>query len=205
MSGRSGAGAMRVPARARLRWARGGNIFEALEPDATLVCEHASTLARWYNARDNASMMGGSGTMTPGDVVDFYRELADGGGRGFLSFADGALVGDMDLRSMRGDTAEFAVMIGDSARKGQGLGGVLASMIHVFAFRELGLARVYVQPRKENVVVQRLERRLGYEPDGSAEARSHADDDDSITMSISSEAFRAKNAEAWAEVEVLEV
>jgi RimJ/RimL family protein N-acetyltransferase len=186
----------------RLRWPRGGHLYEAIEPDAARISDHAATLARWYNAHENASMMGGSGTMTIDDVVTFYRELAEAGGRGFFCFADGELVGDMDLRSMRGSTAEFAVMIGDSARKGRGLGRTFATMIHVFGFRDLGLARVYAQPRKENVVVQRLERRLGYELDSSAEARSHADDDDSITMSLAAEIFRASHARAWVEVEV---
>jgi len=187
---------------ARLRWLKSGRVHEAIEPDAAVVAAHADTLARWYNAPGNASMMGGSGDMSPGDVVDFYRELAEGGGRGFLCFVDGALVGDMDLRSLRAGSAEFAVMIGDTAQKGLGFGGTFAAMIHVFAFRELGLSRVYVQPRRENVVVQRLEQRLGYELDDSAEARSHADDDDSITMSISSEVFRARNADAFRDVEV---
>lgn len=186
----------------RLRWRVDGCLYEAITADVGAVTPHAATLARWYNANENASMMGGSGTMTLDDVVSFYRELADGGGHGFLCFVDGELVGDMDLRSMRASSAEFAVMIGDSVRKGRGLGRTFATMIHVFAFRDLGLARVYVQPKKENVAVQRLERRLGYTLDDSPEARSHADDDDVITMSLTSAGFRETNPEAWNDVEL---
>ncbi|MBX3191499.1 MAG: GNAT family N-acetyltransferase [Labilithrix sp.] len=187
----------------RLRWwRRDGRLFEAIEPDGATVTEHAPALARWYNTKENASMMGGSGDMTLDDVATFYRELADGGGHGFLCFVDGLLVGDMDLRSVRASSAEFAVMIGASTTKGRGLGRTFATMIHVFAFRDLRLARIYVQPKRENIAVQRLELRLGYTLDDSPEARSHADDDDVITMSITSPVFRATNPDAWFAVEL---
>lgn len=186
----------------RLRWPRDGVLFEAIEPAAELVGVHAPTLRRWYNAADNAPMMGGSGDMTDEDVVAFWRALRQGGGRGFLAFVDGALVGDMDLRNVSAGAAEFAIMIGDASQKGRGLGKVLAAMLHVFAFRELGLSRVYVQPKRENVRVQRLERALGYEPDDSPAARAYADDEGCLTMSLGAETFRERNVQAYREVEI---
>lgn len=191
-------------ARMELVWQpAGGPALLAVEPDDALVRAHAATLAGWYNARENASMMGGQTTLTADDVVDFWRELRSGGGRGFFSFADGALVGDMDLRTvdLARRTAEFAILVGARETKGRGLGGKFACMIHVFAFRELGLARTYGQPKRENERVQRLEARLGYERDDSPEAWAYADPgDDVLPASCSREAFAARCEDAWREV-----
>lgn len=183
-----------------LAFERGGRSFVAVELDDEALRSHASQLRDWYNAVENASMMGGATDTEDADVLAFVRDLRAAGGRWFLLTVDGAPVGDMDLRSVTERTAEFAIMIGDTDRKGQGLGATFATMLHVFAFRDLGLARIYVQPRRENVRVQRLELSLGYMPDDSPEARSHADDDDVVTMSIGSEEFRARHEDAWRSV-----
>jgi RimJ/RimL family protein N-acetyltransferase len=187
--------------RVRLAWSREGRSFEALEPDADLVERHADTLRAWYNAAENASMMTGSGTMTREDVLDFWRGLREGAGRGFLSFVDGDLVGDMDIRNVRGRAGEFAIMIGAAATKGRGLGKVLGQMIHVHAFRDLDLERVYVCPRTDNTRVLRLEAFLGYAPDDSAEARVYgAGEVGCRTYSLSAAAFRERHAVAWRDV-----
>lgn len=187
----------------RLVWQENGRSLEATEPDAALVERHAATLLAWYNARENAAMMNGSGAMTLADVLDFWRELREGRGRGFLSFAGGRLVGDMDLRAVRGATGEFAIMIGDDASKGRGLGKAFARMIHVFAFRDVGLERVFVSPRRDNTRVLALEAFLGYAPDDGPEARERADDDpDCATYSLARDVFRRLHDDAWREVEV---
>jgi RimJ/RimL family protein N-acetyltransferase len=187
--------------RVRLAWSREGRSFEALEPDADLVERHAEALLAWYNAAENASMMNGSGTMSREDVLDFWRDLRAGGGRGFLSFVDGDLVGDMDIRNIRGRTGEFAIMIGGAATKGRGLGKVLGQMIHVHAFRDVALERVYVCPRTDNTRVIALEAFLGYEPDDSAEARVYgAGEIGCRTYSLSAATFRERHGGAWREV-----
>jgi RimJ/RimL family protein N-acetyltransferase len=191
--------------RVELRWERDGLSLVAVEPDDALVATHAATLTRWYDAPENASMMGGSGAMTEADTRDYWAELREAGGRGFLYFVDDALTGDTDLRSFGHDPsvgpfAEFALMIGDTAQKGRGLGRALAEMIHVFAFRELRLARLYVQPKPENVRVRRMEASMGYERDEGPVARALADDEHAITQSIGPDAFRARCEAAWREV-----
>ncbi len=166
----------------------------AREPED--VEPHVSLLRAWYNA--NAAMMGNTVEMTDDDVREYWRTVGERRARGFLLFVRGELVGDVELRNIHDDYAEFSIMIG--ARQERGLGGVFARIAHVVAFRELGLSRVYVQPKPENVRVQRLERRLGYELDSSPIARALADDEHAITMSIDRDTFRRLNAAAWDEV-----
>ncbi|MCW5834871.1 MAG: GNAT family N-acetyltransferase [Labilithrix sp.] len=191
-----------MPPSLRLTWDREDRSFEAVEPDAALVARFADRLRDWYNAHDNASMMDGSGVMTRDDVVEFWRDLRASGGRGFLGFVDGRLVGDADLRSIGDGAAEFALMIGPAAEKGRGIGRTLASMIHVFAFRELGLERVFVPPRRDNHRVHALNAFLGYERDESPRARAFADGPDAETFSLAAATFRDKHRAAWREVEV---
>lgn len=186
--------------RVRLVWNRGGHAFEAIEPDVHLLERHADRLRDWYNAPENASMMDGSGTMSREDVLDFWRDLRDSGGRGFLGFVDGELVGDADIRGRRRRTAEFAVMIGGAEHKGRGLGRAFSEMVHVFAFRELGLRRIYVPPRRDNERVHALNAFLGYQRDDSEAARKFADSPDCVTYSLSAGTFRLGHAEAWKDV-----
>lgn len=186
--------------RIRLLWAHDGHAFEAVEPDAALIDRHACQLCDWYNATENASMMDGSGTMTRADVVDFWRALRADGGRGFFAFVDGELVGDADVRGIDRGAAEFAIMIGSPERKGRGIGRAIARMVHVFAFRELRLDRLYVPPRRDNARVHALNAFLGYEPDESGVARAYADSPDCATFSLSRAGFRARHGDAWLEV-----
>ncbi len=186
--------------RVRLAWNRGGHAFEAIEPDVELLERHADRLRDWYNAPENATMMDGSADMSREDVLDFWRDLRAAGGRGFLGFVDGVLVGDADIRGRRRKTAEFAVMIGGAEHKGRGIGRTISEMVHVFAFRELGLRRLYVPPRRDNVRVHALNAFLGYERDDSAAARAFADSPDCETYSLSAGTFRLGHAQAWREV-----
>lgn len=186
--------------RIRLAWSREGRSFEAIEPDVELLERHADTLRDWYNAPENAVMMEGSGSMSREDVLDFWHDLRARGGRGFLGFVDGVLVGDADIRGRRRGTAEFAVMIGAADQKGRGVGRTIAQLVHVFAFRELRLKRIYVPPRRDNARVHALNAFLGYERDDSEAARRFADSPDSETYSLPAGVFRLKHPEAWREV-----
>ncbi|HVJ90788.1 MAG TPA: GNAT family N-acetyltransferase [Labilithrix sp.] len=189
-------------ARVRLAWTRDGHDFEAVEPDVPLLEQHAERLRDWYNAPENASTMDGSGNMSRQDVLEFWYELRRSGGRGFFGFVDGDLVGDADLRNIDSSaaTGEFAVMIGGATQKGRGVGRALSMMVHVFAFRELSLDRLYVPPRLDNARVHALNAFLGYERDDSPAARAFADSPDCETYSIGSAAFQRRHADAWREV-----
>ncbi len=186
-----------MSARVELSWTREGRIFRAVEPDETLVDAHAARLAGWYNLEPNASLMGNTVRMSEADVREFWADLRADGARAFLLFVDDALVGDADLRNVTSADAEFAIMIGALEQQGRGLGTALAAVVHVFAFRELALERIYVELKPENERVKRLDLRLGYAPDDSPAARALAEDDAAVTMSIGREVFRERNRDAW--------
>jgi len=176
-----------------VRYQREQVVFRAVEPTSELVADHAETLRDWYNTPANAEMMGNTVAMTTDDVLEYWSGVGERKARGFLLFVGDALAGDAELRNITARTAEFSLMIGALAEQGRGLGGTFAAMVHVFAFRVLGLDRIYVQPKPENVRVQRMERRMGYELDDSPEARALADDERDLTMSITRATFERVN------------
>ena len=184
-----------------VRWQRENALYRAIEPTAQLIDEHADTLRDWYNLPSNAAMMGNTVEMSRDDVVEYWAGIAERTARGFLLFVEDNLAGDAELRNITSARAEFSIMIG--ADQGRGLGATFSAMLHVFAFRSLGLERVYVQPKPENIRVQRMELRLGYALDDSPEARALADEERDITMSISRAMFAERNAAAWNEVQSL--
>jgi RimJ/RimL family protein N-acetyltransferase len=177
-----------------LRYQRDGVTYRAVEPSHELVRAHANTLRAWYNTPANSQLMGNTVEMTVDDVLEYWRDVDKRNARGFLLFVDDVLAGDSELRHITHAYAEFSIMIGALAEQGRGLGGTFAALIHVFAFRELGLQRLYVPPKAENVRVHRLNFRLGYGVDNSPEARAFADDESDVTMSITRERFEAVNA-----------
>jgi RimJ/RimL family protein N-acetyltransferase len=169
----------------------GSRAFSAIEPTIAAISRYAVDLATAYNYPGNAQMMGNQQTMTSDDVIAYYREMADSGARQFLLFVDEQFVGDADLRDIHDGAAEFAFMIAAPSSQGQGLGTVFADMLHQFAFTQLGLIRLYVAIVPSNVASRRVFEKLGYQLDHSPAARSRADEDDDITMSISAAAFEA--------------
>ena len=75
---------------------------------------------------------------TAGDVVAYYEQLRIEGGRPFLLYMDGVLMGDADFRNIAGVRGEFAIMIGGRASQGRGLGTRFALMLHAFGYDVLG-------------------------------------------------------------------
>ena len=122
--------------------------------------------------------------LTPDEVIEHYRTLADEGGRPFLLERDGALVGDADLRRVERGRAEAAILVGDRSVQGKGLGTRFGVMLHAFAFRVLGLERMYASIIPANRPSLRLFEKLGYEPDQTAAARRYADEPDDVTLSL---------------------
>jgi RimJ/RimL family protein N-acetyltransferase len=101
-----------------------------------------------------------------------------------LLFRDGALAGDADLRHIEAGHAEFAILVAARAAQGRGLGTAFARMLHVFAFRTLGLERVYVTILPENLASLRMFDKLGYRRDESPEARAHVDHPTDLSLSL---------------------
>jgi RimJ/RimL family protein N-acetyltransferase len=75
-------------------------------------------------------------------------------------------------------------MIASRAAQGKGLGTRFALLVHAFAFRTLGLERLYVSILPHNAASRRLFEKLGYRADTSAQARTYADEADDVTMSV---------------------
>lgn len=162
----------------------------AIEPTEAEIADAAPDLAAYYNDAHNRQMMAHEDEpFTAAGVVTYYRELREAGGRPFLFQREGVLVGDGDLRNIEDRTAEIAIMIGGRAIQGRGLGTRFAIMLHVFAFRVLGLERVFISVIPANAASRRLFEKLGYEIDDSPEARELIDDETDVTLSISRARF----------------
>jgi RimJ/RimL family protein N-acetyltransferase len=170
----------------------------AQEPTPPEIEAAASLLSAWYNEEHNRSMMAHAGLMDPRDVLDHYASVWRGGGRTFLLYANGVLMGDADLRHVDAATrtAEFAIMIGERNVQGRGHGTRFALMLHALAFEALGLERIYVTIIPANAGSLRLFEKLGYQPDASPAARAYIDEPDDVTMSFGRGDFLARHAEA---------
>ncbi len=197
--------------RFRIDWTN----LAAVEPSLDDVRAHAEELARGYNDPRNATLMGHDEPLTADDVVDHYAEMMEDGARAFLLFQDGVLEGDGDLRPLRHvapapgrarrrvhGAAEFAFMIGAPSAQGRGLGTRYATMIHAFAFREIGLQHVYASVVPQNTASLRVFEKLGYWRDDSALAREFADDPLDIVLAIDRPTFERVAAEALAAINV---
>jgi len=187
-----------------IEWRRAGDRLQITEPTPDEVAAVAPQLAAFYNDPHNRRLLANTQTLTDGDVVDVFRDCHAAGGRPLLLWRDGVLVGDGDLRrvDLAGGTAEFAILIGDRAQQGRGLGTQFAAMAHVFAFATLGFQRLYIAIVAGNVGSQRLFQKLGYQPDDSAQARASADAPDDVTLSCSRERFASLWASATVDVRV---
>jgi RimJ/RimL family protein N-acetyltransferase len=187
-----------------IEWRRAGELLQITEPTAEEVAAVAPLLAAFYNDAHNRRLLANTQTLTEGDVIDVFRDCHAAGGRPLLLWRDGRLVGDADLRrvDLAGGTAEFAILIGDRAQQGRGLGTRFAAMAHVFAFTTLGFQRLYIAIVADNPGSRRLFQKLGYEGDDSVLARAGADASDDVTLSCSRARFESLWASATFDVRV---
>jgi RimJ/RimL family protein N-acetyltransferase len=188
--------------RYRISWSTPAGQLLAIEPSRDEITAHAGALAEAYNDPHNAPLLGHTEPSTVRDVIGHYERLARRSGHGFLVLRDGALVGDADLRGLADGAAEFAFLVAAPAEQGKGLGTRLATMIHAFAFGELGLDRVYASIIPANTASRRVFEKLGYAIDTGAVARAYADDPDDVTMVIDRASFERSHAQAMAEIEI---
>lgn len=194
-----------TPSRYVLTWQKDGMTLSAREPSDAEVCEHAATLAGWYNDDYNRAMMSASQQVTAQDVIDLFAETKTDGGRWFLLFADGKLVGDGDFRHIDGDRAEFAIMVGARDTQGRGLGTSLSVLLHAFAFQVLHLSAVYLTIVPKNEPGRRCYEKVGYIRDDGPVARSYAEEDDDIAMVLTRQAFQSKHSLATSSIQIMEV
>jgi RimJ/RimL family protein N-acetyltransferase len=173
-----------------VEWEQGDETLTALEPTDDELRRAAPELAASYNDGHNRVMMGHDGEPhTAADVIDYYEALRTEGGRPFLLYMNGLLMGDADFRNIEESTGEFAIMIGGRASQGRGLGTRFALMLHLFGYDVLGLERIYISVIPANAASRRLFEKLGYQVDDSPEARELIDEETDLTMSLARSAF----------------
>jgi len=175
--------------RYRIDWTSGDATLSVREATPAEIRAAAPVLAASYDDPHNAAMMGHDEPFDAEEVVEHYADLADEGGHGFLLFENDVLVGDADLRGVTADHAELAIMLLPRETQSRGLGTRFCTMIHAYAFRTLGLSRLYVAILPGNAASQRLFARLGYVPDDSPDARALVDDDSEVTLSLDASTF----------------
>lgn len=167
--------------------------LRAIEPTPDELAAAAPALAAFYDDPHNRLMLANTVTLTPAEVIASYEDLRATGGRPFLLFTGDRLVGDGDLRHLdtTGDekSGEIAVLVGDRAVQGRGLGTRFAVMLHAFAFQVLDLTKVYASILPANVASLRLFTRLGYLPDDSPAARAFADEPGDVTLAVTRARF----------------
>jgi RimJ/RimL family protein N-acetyltransferase len=192
----------RVEPLCQITWVTPAMRLVAIEPRPDEIVHHAGVLAAAYNDPRNAPLLGHTEDVDEDDVVAHYADVARAGGHNFLVFADGAIAADADLRKVGGGAAEFAFMVASPAAQGKGLGTRVATMVHAFGFRRLGLERIYASIIPGNAASRRVFDKLGYQVDDSPAARAYADEPGDLTMAIDRAAFECAHALAMAEIEI---
>ena len=191
---------MQLP-RTRIAWSTPSGALLAIEPLPDELARYAGALAAAYNDPHNAPLLGHTETIAERDVIAHYEALAARGDHAFLVLRGGELVGDGDLRGIRGGAAEFAFLVAAVADQGKGLGTRIAMMIHSFAFARLELTRVYASIVPDNTASRRVFEKLGYVVDDSPAARAYADPGD-ITMGITRATFERLYAPVMADIRI---
>jgi RimJ/RimL family protein N-acetyltransferase len=182
-------------------WLAAVRRFRAFEPTVAELARFASPLAAYYNEPHNRAMMANTVDMTAGEVVQHWHALWADGGRPFLLELDGEIVGDADFRHVCETSAEFAILVGRRSEQGRGLGLRFGILLHAWAFRALGLQRIYASIIPANIPSQRLFARLGYLADDTSGARAFADEASDLTFSVGHTEFSAKHGGLLGEIE----
>jgi RimJ/RimL family protein N-acetyltransferase len=188
---------------------RGDDGLTALEPTPAEIADASADLAGYYNDPHNRAMMGqDGGPFTAASVVRYYQSFRAQGGRPFLLRLGGAgasaLVGDGDLRNLRDRAAEVAILIGDRAVQGRGLGTRAVTMLHAFAFQVLGIERLYISVLPTNPASRRLFEKLGYQIDASPAARRHIDAETDLTLSVARAEFERRAGASLTHIRIFE-
>ena len=174
--------------RLRAFWTRGDVYLEVREPDAAELARAAETLSIWYSDPSNLPMMLIEKPIPPEQIPNVHHRLRAAGGRTFLLFCDGELVGDADFRHIESGRAEFAILVG---QKGRGLGTSFSILLAELAFRHLGLHHIYLTVILANLAARRCYEKVGFRVDDSPIARSYIDADTDIAMVLSADTLYA--------------
>ena len=156
----------------------------------------AGALADAYNDPTNAGLLGHTVELSEADVVEHYAKLQPPQGYGFLLYVDERCQGDGDLRGVADGAAEFAFLIANPATQGKGLGTRFATMVHAYAFKQLGLERVYAAVVPENKASLRVFEKLGY----VADERTDLGDPGDVVLRLDRDRFLARHEAVLSEI-----
>jgi RimJ/RimL family protein N-acetyltransferase len=168
------------------------------EPDRAALQAAAPQLCAFYNEPHNSRMMTNTCRLSTAEVLDHFEDIWRENGRAFLLERGGVLVGDSDFHNLRGGIAEFALLVGNRAVQGEGLGRRYTLMAHALLFRHLGAERAYSVVVPENAGCLRMLDNAGYSLDNSDQARALAESDDELALSLAREGFEERNADLLA-------
>jgi len=175
-------------------WPCDDGTLRVTEPTPDEVDAAAARLAACYNEPYNRGMLGHEADLSVEEVVEHYARMRTAGAHPFLLEREGRLAGDADLRHVAGPAADFAILVGERAAQGRGLGTRFALLVHVVAFQGLGLERVYSSVIPANRPSLRMLEKIGYLPDDGPEARARAEEPTDVTLSIDRARFEALHA-----------
>jgi RimJ/RimL family protein N-acetyltransferase len=174
------------------------------EPSRATLLAASPDLAVYYNDPENAALLGNSVVFSASEVLQFWADAAAEGGRPFLLWRDGVLVGDGDYRNVSGGAAELALLIGPRSAQGVGLGGHFVLMLLALGFEALRLEEVYVAIRPTNVGSLRLFERTGFVRDDGPAARFYAEEEDDVCLRLGKPEFGVRHAASLREIQTRE-
>jgi RimJ/RimL family protein N-acetyltransferase len=186
----------------RIEWPTPAGTLAAEEPTCEEIARRAREIADAYNDPHNSAMMANTIRFTEADVVANYEAMAAEGARQFFLYDGASFAGDADLRNIGDGAAELAILIAARESQGKGMGTRFAALLHVVAFRELRVERVYVTILPENAASRRMFEKIGHTTDDSARARAFADDPRDVSLSIGRADFERTNPAASREVKI---
>jgi UDP-4-amino-4,6-dideoxy-N-acetyl-beta-L-altrosamine N-acetyltransferase len=136
-----------------------------------LAREDAEDVVRWRSDPEVHAEMFSASPPTLEEHLRWFATLAERDDRVefvIIENGSGRPVGTIGLSSIdrRNRRAEYGIMVGDPGARGRGIGSEASQLLLAYAFRELGLHRVYLHVFQENEPAIRLYSRLGFATEG---------------------------------------
>ena len=133
-----------------------------------------AAIHRWANDAETVRYLSSRYWMpqSTADVADLIDHAMRAGSNGaffvIASREDDSYLGQTDLYTINWKlrSAELAIVLGEEAQRGRGLGGEALGLLLAYAFGTLGLERVELEVATENTRAIRCYERAGFKPEG---------------------------------------